>query len=172
LSIKDVEKFALWIIPEEIACRRLKEVIDRLSQEYSTPVFEPHLTLLGGLTEAEDILAKKASVLGRALKPFVIQLGIPDYRDEYYRSLFLKASETNDLMRAYEISCRVFSRSSTPPFEPHVSLMYGDLPKETREKLVSDIGDSLRMDFNVNGVHLVSTSGMPEDWHSTKEIFF
>lgn len=171
-NIKDIGKFALWLIPGKDVYKRLKEVIDRLGSEYSSPVFEPHLTLLGGLMEGEEFLAEKGSILGRDLKPFVIQLGGTDFRDEYSRCLFVKAMRTEELMRAEETARRVFGQSSVRPFEPHISLMYGDVTEKTRENLAAEIGDSLKMDFRVNSVNLVSTSGEPEDWYSAREILF
>jgi hypothetical protein len=41
-------------MPSGEAYAQLKSIIDRLSSKYSTPAFEPHVTVIGGLKETPE----------------------------------------------------------------------------------------------------------------------
>jgi len=47
---------------------------------------------------------------------------------------------------------------------PHLSLLYGDFPRETKRSIIAALGDELAASFEVNKLHLFSTEGEAEDW--------
>jgi hypothetical protein len=50
--------YSLWLMPIGDIYRRLSETISQLSSEYGTPNFQPHITLLGELSEDEEYIIK------------------------------------------------------------------------------------------------------------------
>jgi 2'-5' RNA ligase len=60
---------------------------------------------------------------------------------------------------------------STPVYMPHVSLMYGDIKKEEKEKLIPFITIPFHS-FAVHKVHLYRTTGEVESWHKRYEFIF
>ena len=49
-------RFHLWLMPTGGTCERLAAIIRHLSQKHGGPLFEPHVTLLGGMEgEGEEI---------------------------------------------------------------------------------------------------------------------
>ncbi|MCS7261648.1 MAG: hypothetical protein NZ765_12880, partial [Anaerolineae bacterium] len=101
---------SLWLMPDTEWHHLLSRLIVRLSQQYATPRFDPHLTLLGNIAmergEAIDRTAQLASRL-RALEVVLKELS---YRGEFFRALFLEAECTPALMEAYRMACAAFDR--------------------------------------------------------------
>src|SRR5574337_1324526 len=82
--------YSLWLVPGEPALSLLASAISRLSREYSTPRFKPHITLLGGIALQEANALAKLALLARTLEPFPIELGEIGFLDEYFRCLFVR----------------------------------------------------------------------------------
>src|SRR3989338_5017501 len=101
------KRYSLWIIPTGDVYDRLKDIILRLSLKYSTPRFEPHITLIGGLSCSEEEILSKVSWLSTLLKPFPVKLIKTEYLDEYYRCLFLRAEETDNLLNAHALAIKI-----------------------------------------------------------------
>ena len=149
------DSYALWIVPEGAAYNLTDGYITRLSQTYNLPKFEPHVTLLGGI-RAPDTSALRT--LTRGLPPFRIRLAHqPQYLDEYFRCLFLKAHETPALMETFAQASRLFGYQSKPYF-PHLSLAYGDLPVKNKREMIDELGDIPEIEFEVRQLSLVQAS--------------
>jgi 2'-5' RNA ligase len=148
--------------------RQLAGRIRELSREYSTPESEPHVTLLGGILGPErEVIAKSAS-LARLIRPFVVRLTNVDYLDEYFRCPFIRVAETEPVMKANQAAREVFSLWEQPAYMPHLSLMYGNLTSDVKEKIASQLGRRFDLAFKVRNVHLFSITGEPNEWRCVK----
>lgn len=166
----EAKGYSLWLMPAGDVYDRLKGLISRLSRRYSTPDFEPHVTLLSEIPGPEDEIVSKTARLASVIGPYKIELSRVEYLNEYFRCLFLRAKETDEVMRANREARRIFGRETDPEYMPHLSLMYGDFPPRTKEKIIEEIGKEISAGFGVESIHLFSTSGEPEDWYRVKEF--
>jgi len=165
------KRYSLWIIPPSDIYDKLKDIILRLSSKYSTPKFEPHITLIGGLSGNEEEILAKVSGLSALLRPFSIKLSKVEYLDEYYRCLFLRTEETDDLLNAHALAGKILNRIRDERYMPHLSLMYGKLPSKIKKEIKQEIGN-LDITFEVNSIYIISTDGEPESWQRIKEFHF
>jgi 2'-5' RNA ligase len=62
------------VTPPEPVFDRLAQIITQISQQYSTPSFEPHVTLIGNLSLHEEEMLAATQQLANFLKPFTLQL--------------------------------------------------------------------------------------------------
>jgi len=150
--------------------RRLADTIVRLSREHSTPVFKPHVTLLGSIVGPRDEVLAKSAQIARHLRPFTIRLGFVDGLDEFYRCLFIRAAKTGPLMRAHLAARRICNLSGRAAYMPHLSLMYGDFSARVKEKIIGEMGGRFTLAFVVRGLHLYSTTGEPRNWHQVRRF--
>jgi len=162
--------FSLWLQPTDQAYDRLAGIIAQLGAQYRAPVFEPHVTLLGGLTGSADALITRSAQLAKLLKSNVIKLATLDYLDEYFCCLFANAEKTNWLIDANTKTRKLFHREDAPEFMPHLSLLYGDFPPTTKQRIIIEIGSRLELSFQVTSLRLWSTTGEPEEWYKIKEF--
>ena len=151
---------------------RLAETIRRLNARFSTPRFEPHVTLLGGLAGPREEIIAKTSALSALLRGYEIRLTTLDYLDEYFRCLFIRVEETETVMDANRKAGEIFGRRQDPPYMPHLSLLYGNLPLATKQGIVAGLGREPQPAFLVTSIHLFSTEGAPESWYRLREFPF
>lgn len=161
--------YSIWLIPAGEVYRKLAEIISQLSKKYSTPNFEPHLTLIGDLLRSEEEIISKTLELAEQLKPFEINLKKADYFDEYFKCLFIRAERSKEVIKANNIAREAFNLKLDPEYMPHLSLMYGNLSPETKEKILADLGKEFDLSFEVKSIHLFSTAGEAKDWSKVKE---
>jgi 2'-5' RNA ligase len=163
-------EYSLWLIPRGRAYKKLARIIDRLSQKYGSPRFEPHVTVLGLLIGSEEELVSKTAQLASGLDPYEITLTSPGYTDTYFGCLFARVAETAEVMRANQTARGIFGRETDPPYMPHLSLIYGNLTAAEKEKIISEIGRELNTNFRADAVYIYSTAGKPESWRRIKKF--
>lgn len=156
--------YSLWLRPFGNAAYQLQHQIEELSNQYDTPVFEPHVTLLGGLRFGETELTHLTETLAASLHPFEIALTRAGYMDTYYQSLFVHVKKSEALMNARETAEKLFGREPEEEYVPHLSLLYGDLSRNEKERILNVIGRKFHIQFSVHNVLLINTTGKPEEW--------
>ncbi len=160
--------YSLWLMPSGDVFDQLSAIIHSVSKAHSTPVFKPHVTLLGGLQEKESGIIARTRKLAEVLQPYTITLNRIEYRDEYFRCLYYSVEKTTEVLSAYARVCDIF-RISQGHYMPHLSLMYGDIPHAMKEKTVAKIKPHANT-FTVEHVDLVLTDGLVEDWHKVRRF--
>lgn len=163
---------ALWLIPTGEANHKFSNLIRRLSQEYSAPIFQPHVTLVGEAFQSEKELVKKGEQLASGQKPFPITLRAIDYQDFYFRALYVKADKTEQLLAFYNHIIEIFEMQDIPEYMPHLSLLYGNFSQAIKERIIEKIGRDLTTEFTVSSVHLFNINGEADTWYRVKEIPF
>ena len=149
------DTYSLWIMPEGAAYTLTDGYIARLSQAYDLPKFDPHVTVLAGIPNPGSSTLRD---LTRGLPPFRIRLANqPEYLDERFRCLFLKAHETPELMETFAKASELFGYEG-PPYFPHLSLAYGNLPVETKHEMIQSLGDIPQIEFEARQLSLVQAS--------------
>ena len=143
--------------------KRFADLIGKLARDYKAPIFQPHITSLGGIMLPEAEIVKRTKQLVLNQKPFTVNMGEIDYENYYFRTLFVRVDKTESLLALHNRSKEIF-RMDIPPYMPHLSLLYGTFPVETKEKIIKEIGKDLSCQFEINSVHLVK-GGAVEDWH-------
>ncbi len=164
-----IREYHLWLMPSGDVYNKLNHLISRLSKKYSSPNFEPHVTLIGKLIGSEQDVILKTLQLTGYIKPFTIKLKKIDYRDEYFKCLFITAEETEDLMKANLKASEIFNRKDSSKYFPHLSIMYGNFPVTMKKKIISEIGEIFNLNFKVKNMALLS-NGKPKNWHKVKEF--
>jgi 2'-5' RNA ligase len=158
------EKHSLWLMPTGDVCNRLSRVLHQLSARYGAPEFSPHVTLLGGCVGPRRELIRQSARVASALQPFTIRLEEIDFRDEYFRCLFVHAALTAPLRKAHQAARQAFGRGREPAFMPHLSLLYGNFPRSLKEAVIAQMGPRLDVQFKVRSLHLYRTRGYPHHW--------
>lgn len=167
-------KHALWLMPEGEARHGLEEMITGLSQRFGTPRFMPHITLLGGLDWPDETLLARASRLASAMSPFTVRLDGLQHSDHYYRCVYYRVKGSLEVAEAGVLAREAFDREDDRPLEPHLSIMYGEVPRALREEVLRQAAAAAGEwpGFEVSSVHLFSTSGEPEQWYRLREFAF
>src|SRR5579864_8543296 len=122
--------YSLWLQPEDKVLEDMQKIIKQLAKQYSAPIFEPHITLLGDLNLSKEQALDRAFQLSSNLNVFTTQLSQLDYTDAYFKCVFIKAKESKQVVEIFEKARKVFKVNGK--YMPHLSLMYGNLEEELK----------------------------------------
>lgn len=163
--------YSLWLTFAPDVQRDLSGAVSQLAQQAKTPVFEPHMTLIGDL----DLPRSEALQLTSSLSPAfqgerAKVLGL-DFGKTYFQSVFLtlELSPAASCMRQSVLA----QYNKKPAYPPHISLGYGiDAPDAhaalTGQFQAAFVGQVLRFQ---SLVLMASSEDRPiEDWLSIHQI--
>jgi len=151
-------RFSLWLLLPREAHERFQALIAELSARLGTPRFEPHITLLGGLTGSEEALRRQTRALAAAIEPFEVRLLEAAGLNEYYRCLFVELALSGALQDTHEAARQVFDQRLDAGFYPHLSLVYGNLEEKKKENILDDIGRHFDENLHIEELGLYDTS--------------
>lgn len=157
-------RYSLWFMPAGAVNQRLSQLIARLAERYASPTFPPHLTLLGSIEASEEEIISKTQALASQISPFPIRLATIAYTDLYYRALFVNADHSAEIVAAYQQAEKAFPRHQKTDYMPHVSLLYGYFPVETKQRIIKEIGEPFIAAFEADTLYLYLTEGAVSDW--------
>lgn len=157
-------------MPDEIAYQKLSDLIADLSTTHATPSFEPHITLLSGITDDLELAIQKTEELANSITPISATLTRIEFLEVYYRCLFFCTNESEDLMSVRQLATDIFEHTQITPFIPHVSFLYGSLPIFQKEAIIGALGDNFFIDFRMPKLRLVKTQRTPEYWELIAEF--
>jgi 2'-5' RNA ligase len=162
--------YTLWLIPDDAAYNKLTQLIVDLSTVHETPQFEPHVTLLSGITDRLDVAIEKADELANSLSTISASLTKIDFLELYYRCLFFCTNDSEEILYARELAEDIFEHTNINPFIPHISFLYGSLPIFEKQSIIEDLGKDFFMDFKMTKLRLVKTQRTPEHWELITEF--
>jgi hypothetical protein len=154
---------ALWLLPEARSFERLSMVIAEIARAEGSPKFEPHVTLLSGITLAADVVIERARTLAAAFTPMDVLLARAARRPEFYRALYLEV-EGADLPGAHRRAAAHMSVTPSEDYRPHVSLLYGDLPAATKDAIRDRIGRDWNEACLLDRLAVVRPEGPAASW--------
>jgi 2'-5' RNA ligase len=158
--------YAIWLMPTGEAYTRLSGLIGDLSSQYGGPIFEPHITLLGGLSGSPELMGEKTVQLANSFPRFSVHLTTPGYQDFYFRCLYMQVELSSELKHLYREAQRIFDHSESQPFMPHVSLLYGTFPSHEKATMASGLPQDVPTTFEITALHVLrAASKDPQSWN-------
>ncbi|MDZ7692406.1 MAG: 2'-5' RNA ligase family protein [Balneolaceae bacterium] len=158
------QTYSLWLRPFGDIAYSLRQRIKKLSAKHNTPVFEPHVTLLGGLEQGVTELIQLTDTLAGALHPFDIILTRAGSGNTFYQSIFVHAQKSEELLSARSTAEKLFGARPEQEYVPHLSLLYGELSQKEKERILNVMGREFHIRFTVHNVLLVNATGKPKEW--------
>ena len=153
---------AIWLIPSEEDKNFYQEIINELSKEYNTPVFEPHITLAAVQTATSGQLNKLKSYYNVTL-PIKVKLKNLGSLGKYHQQVFISGNGGQRLLNLWQKSLEVLEMP-TFQFMPHLSLLYADLDKETVQVILDKYKDQLDRTIVIDSIKIMDTGGEVIDW--------
>ena len=128
-------RVAFWLVPAPPHNHDLAAIIEHLARELSAPRFEPHVTLYAGARGADDDVAALLTRAAQQVETMELRVTAVGTLPELFKTLYL---EFEPDPRTEQL-CRLFRAGLQPalPYvsNPHLSLLYKDLPEATRTAL-------------------------------------
>ncbi len=156
--------FSLWLMPDGESLGRLTTVVGRLAARLGTPAFAPHVTLLAGLAGEEADLVARAEALATRLARLGVELAEVEGRDEYFRCLYVRAEPAASLRARHGRAAAAFGVPPDRDFLPHLSLVYGRLSADEKQRIAESIESDLPVSFEATTLEVWRTEGAVAEW--------
>jgi 2'-5' RNA ligase len=165
----DIFGFSLWIIPPEESKKKFEAIIQQLAAKYQTPVFVPHVELLGEIPSVKEDIIEKTTAVTKTISPFPLTLTSVNFQDTYLSSLYIQANSSDELAFLHTRLVEEFAMTETL-FFPHLSLMHSNLDSKTKEEIITSIGREQPEHFTVSSLFLAQSSGDESTWKVVHEF--
>jgi len=162
-------RYALWLVPEDAAASQLHSVIRQLADRYTTPVFSPHMTLLGWVKGEETELAGKLEALAARLTPIQARLTGFAGAPYYFRCFYSPVESSTELRQAVDEASHAFGASAGSDFQPHISLIYGQLDRDEKKTIPGQIGEKVPRKLLFNRLQLIRITVSVSGWETVAE---
>src|SRR5581483_9318774 len=158
IDTSPIVRASVWIPVTDPALHAIDEASRVARHCGGGPVIKPHLTLLMGIETTLESANEKLRKLAIRLQPFTVQLGRVDWRHEYFRCLFVTAEPSEALTEAHRLAHEIFEMNPPDPFEPHVSLIYGDIDERLKRDIAAELGGAVPTSFTARAIQLVQAA--------------
>ena len=143
--------YTLWLLPGEADEAWTRGLIDGLAAELNTESFDPHVTILGGLSGLGSGREAEVSEIARAHRAFEVPIAKIAFLPEFFRAFYLRLGEHPSLESLNRQAEGLGSIYPNTDYMPHVSLIYGELEPDAKELLRARLkeqahGRSIRFD--------------------------
>ncbi|XP_059075297.1 cyclic phosphodiesterase-like [Cryptomeria japonica] len=99
------------------------------------PSFEPHVTVVGAQRMSKADACSRLEAACRTLTPYTCSLTQVACGTFFYQCIYVLVDPTPQVMQANLKASHCFGIVDKPqPYMPHLSLLYGDLPEEDKQK--------------------------------------
>jgi 2'-5' RNA ligase len=168
--------YSLWLVPRADSAEGvyLRTCIKALSDELHAPVFEPHVTLLGGFNGPHNYVSRSSRMIAAQLASIEISFTDVGSKGIYAQAFLAGVKQTPQLMISHDLARLDFDADKKPYF-PHLSLSYGDLDETKvatlRATLLSKYPDfKARASFTARHVELWLTDGDIAEWRKIESF--
>ena len=128
--------YSLWLIPEPTLNKKIKLIIDTLSEKYKGPSFPPHITLLNDFKYEKLDFKEKIKNIVSQIQPFNVFFKKVNYKKDFFESLFLDIQIDESLHSARRIANKNL-KCEKKNYNPHLSLLYGHFNEIEKHKMLS-----------------------------------
>jgi 2'-5' RNA ligase len=149
-------------MPPKKEAKLLKPIINDLSNKFSGPVFEPHITIISGFKGNEKLLLNKAECFSKLIKPFYVSFKELDTSNHFFCSLYISIIKNLEIESARILAEKVFDIQMVD-YMPHMSLAYGDYSKDKKNEMIGTI-NSTPDGFFVDQIYLAYNDEINLKW--------
>lgn len=165
-------KYSLWLRPTLTQIDEYGLIISQLAHKYDSVPFQPHITLLSGLSGNLKRLKNSCAKIVSSTKKFDITCNNISYTNEFFRNFFILVNLRDELDKLYETTLQEFAYTPEDDYMPHVSLYYGKLNIDTKKKLVAELEHKYPHVFKLERLDLFETSGNIAEWNLLESYYF
>lgn len=160
-TLPEIHGNVLWLMPDQPAGIFFRKWIERLSRKFQSPVFAPHITL----AKVPALPAVRLKSITEKTPSFHLLCGDIECRNTTpYQKLIVKISPSETLSSLHNLIDDKLGGSFSKKHDPHLSLLYGNLPCDLFEDLIPQIKQNLPGKIHVTHVSMMRLNGTPENW--------
>ena len=123
-----------WLLPAKPQRDLFCNIVRILRKEFRAPNFEPHLTLF---VTRNDRSSPNQIFKQIRTRPVRLKSRGVSFSDKFTKTLYLRFSSNPALRRLVIDLARAAKTRAKPPVDPHVSLLYKQMPRGAKKEMAS-----------------------------------
>ncbi|ONK81971.1 uncharacterized protein A4U43_C01F34790 [Asparagus officinalis] len=165
--------YSVWALPPPEVSDRIKALTATLRSEFGGPQFDPHITVVGAIRLTRESATRYLRTASESLSPYAARVAAVA-RGFFYQCVYLLIEPTPEVLEAGAHCSKHFGYEAPTPYMPHLSLLYGDLTEEEKEKArkrVEELDAGLvGLAFKVSSIGLFKTDTEDKSLKSWEKI--
>ncbi|OJU05585.1 MAG: hypothetical protein BGN87_00720 [Rhizobiales bacterium 65-79] len=116
---------SIWLMPAADDAAMLERLVEDLAGRFSSPRFQPHMTLVEDMERSVEDLAPLVARISEGVAPFealVAEIGVSDF---FFRSFYARFAAEGPLLELKRRAIDKILAGDISEFMPHISLAYG-----------------------------------------------
>jgi hypothetical protein len=159
--------YAIWFLFEKSDDEYISQIISKLSNQYGSPIFTPHVTAYG-LVDAElETIDKIVSESIDSIKSFDIEKNNISFSDDFWKTLFIDFNSNASMLKINTHLTKHLSKFSKYEFKPHASLIYKEMNDVEKQKLSDSL--EIKNSFKISGIAIQEFFECIEEWKIVRE---
>lgn len=154
----------LWLLPDQHSKMKIKAFIESLSNRFSTPDFEPHITLARAPIKPITELKRLVNLLCNQYSSFPVSLDLPRCGDppfQRFSSTIKNPDKIIDLSNSFDTLCEG-SFGKKKGF--HLSYLYGSTSCDELIKFMDSEREQYQQSLCIQKIALTEVSGGVPNW--------
>ena len=161
---------AIWLTFSKSDRDYLKNIIDKISEKYQAPKFEPHITIYGLVDSKISLIESIAKEVALNQNSFLVKKSEILHSEELWKTVFIELKSNQQLESIHNNLKKHFEKISKYKFKPHTSLIYKIMPIEERIKIVKEL--NVKNEFIISKLAIQKFFPDIEKWKIVKEYNF
>ena len=158
---------AIWLTFSKSDRKYLKKIIDKISEKYHAPKFEPHITVYGLVNSEMRLIDSIAKEITLNYNSFSVKKSKILQSDELWKTVYIELKMNNEMGLNHKNLKKHFEKISKYKFNPHISLIYKILPIEEKIKIINEL--NIKDEFMINKLAVQKFFPDIEKWKIVKE---
>jgi len=170
-ALTDTMKCTLWLVPPATSrCDVVARAeIERLSRSNGVRPFPPHITLSPSFHCGQARAVELTRLVAAALSPISMHFVGVSHSCAFFKAIALTAEASEALVHASQAAKRIVGTEKA--FDPHLSLLYGDLSEDARCKITEELSTSLQLQsFDHIAKDVVCVNTLGNSYHCWTEV--
>ena len=173
MSARSNRVYSFWLVPgrDKRARRQLQATITELAAGYEdAPVFEPHITVLGGINREATALEETTQALAARMVPLELAFEGVHWSTTRHQCVFLVVTPALELVELHR-SAREAVEEPSAAYHPHLSLIYSEMELADRSDVAQSIDTTaLPNSITCHRLELVDTTGPESEWETVVSV--
>lgn len=148
------ELFSVWLVPQKDDEEELTNTVNNLATEHSSPIFNPHLTLIGDVSVSYENLKSAVDETALNQSEFTVKSAGLNQSEAFFKTVFIEFEINETLKNLFQTLSQKTDKRSIDTFKPHISLMYKLMPEEEKRKIIQSL--SVKNGYTMGSLYIVA----------------
>lgn len=158
---------AIWLTFSKNDRDYLKKIMDKFSEKYQAPKFEPHITVYGLVDSEMSLIESIAKELTLNCNSFLVKKSEILQSEELWKTVYVELKMNNQMELIHKNLKKHFEKIVKYEFNPHISLIYKILPIEEKIRIINEL--NIKNEFMIDKLVVQKFFPEVEKWKIVKE---